>query len=92
MSYFYLKQNVSETGFCLHLQAKHTQLGLIYRASPDLWRGMVGGGRERDIFFLMATLIHERVGCAVQRTPMNVNNLCYTLRKCTSGFQCHTKE
>jgi hypothetical protein len=29
-------QNVSETGFCLRLQAKRTQLGPIDSASPDL--------------------------------------------------------
>jgi hypothetical protein len=29
----YLKRNVSETGFCLRLQAKPTQLGPIDRAS-----------------------------------------------------------
>jgi hypothetical protein len=30
------KHNVSETGFCLRLQVKPTQLGLIDRASPYL--------------------------------------------------------
>jgi hypothetical protein len=33
---FYLKSNVSETGFCLHLQVKPTQLDTIDRASPYL--------------------------------------------------------
>jgi hypothetical protein len=28
------KHNVSETGICLRLQVKSTQLGQIYRASP----------------------------------------------------------
>jgi hypothetical protein len=32
---FYIsKHSISETGFCLHLQVKPTQLGLIGRASP----------------------------------------------------------
>jgi hypothetical protein len=31
--YIYLKRNVSETGFCLRLQVKTTQLGLIDRIS-----------------------------------------------------------
>jgi hypothetical protein len=31
------KHNVSETGFCLRLQIKLTQLGPINRASPHLW-------------------------------------------------------
>jgi hypothetical protein len=31
---FYLKHNVSETGFCLRLQVKPTQLGPIDRTSP----------------------------------------------------------
>jgi hypothetical protein len=36
---FYLKtHNISETGFCLRLQVKPTQLGLIDRASPYLQR------------------------------------------------------
>jgi hypothetical protein len=35
-SCFYLKHNVSETGFCLHLQVEPTQLVLINRASPCL--------------------------------------------------------
>jgi hypothetical protein len=30
------KHNISETGFCLHLQVKPTQLGQISRASPYL--------------------------------------------------------
>jgi hypothetical protein len=30
------KHNVSEAGFCLHLQVKPTQLGPIHRASPYL--------------------------------------------------------
>lgn len=33
----YLKCNVSEFGFCLHLQVKPTQLYPISRASPYLW-------------------------------------------------------
>jgi hypothetical protein len=35
-SHFYLKHNVSKTGFCLHLQVKRTPLGPIDRASPYL--------------------------------------------------------
>jgi hypothetical protein len=34
-SCFYFKQNVSETGFCLHLQVKATQLGPIDTAGSD---------------------------------------------------------
>jgi hypothetical protein len=33
---FYLKHNVSETGFCLHLHVEPTQLGPVDRASPYL--------------------------------------------------------
>jgi hypothetical protein len=33
---FYLKHNVLETGFCLRLQVKPTQLSPINRASPCL--------------------------------------------------------
>jgi hypothetical protein len=33
---FILQNNVSETGFCRHLQLKPTQLGPINRASPYL--------------------------------------------------------
>jgi hypothetical protein len=36
--YIFLKHNVSETGFCLHLQVKPTQLGPMNRASPYLWK------------------------------------------------------
>jgi hypothetical protein len=32
------KHNVSETGFCLHLQVKPTLLGPINSASPYIWR------------------------------------------------------
>jgi hypothetical protein len=32
----YISKNVSETGSCLHLQVKRTQLGPINRASPYL--------------------------------------------------------
>jgi hypothetical protein len=35
-SCFYLKINFSDTGFCLRLQVKRTQLGRIGRASPYL--------------------------------------------------------
>jgi hypothetical protein len=35
---FYLKHNVSETGFSLRLQVEPTQLGPIDRASPYLRR------------------------------------------------------
>jgi hypothetical protein len=35
-SCFYLKHNVSDTGFCLRLQVKPTPLGSIDRASPYL--------------------------------------------------------
>jgi hypothetical protein len=35
-SIYISKHNVSETGFCLHLQVKPTQLGPIDRASPYL--------------------------------------------------------
>jgi hypothetical protein len=34
LSHLYLKHNVSETGFCIHFQAKPTQLGPVDRASP----------------------------------------------------------
>jgi hypothetical protein len=34
---FYLKLNVSETGFCPRLQVEPTQLGAIDRASLSLW-------------------------------------------------------
>jgi hypothetical protein len=30
---FYLKHDVSETGFCLCLQVEHTQMGTVKRAS-----------------------------------------------------------
>jgi hypothetical protein len=30
---FYLKYDVSETGFCFHLQVKPTQMGLLYRVT-----------------------------------------------------------
>jgi hypothetical protein len=30
---YYLKHNISETGFCLGLHVESTQLGPIYRAS-----------------------------------------------------------
>jgi hypothetical protein len=33
---FYLKHNVSETGFCLHLQVDPSQLGSIDKDSPYL--------------------------------------------------------
>jgi hypothetical protein len=33
---FILQNKVSETGYCLRLQVKPTQLGLVDRASPDL--------------------------------------------------------
>jgi hypothetical protein len=36
-SCFYLKHNISETGFSLCLQVKPNQLGPIVRASPYLW-------------------------------------------------------
>jgi hypothetical protein len=35
-SFHFSKHNVSDTGFCLRLQVKPTQLGLIDRASPYL--------------------------------------------------------
>jgi hypothetical protein len=35
-SYFYLKQNVSKTGFCPYLQVEPTQLGPVDRVSPYL--------------------------------------------------------
>jgi hypothetical protein len=34
---YFPEHNVSETGFCLRLQVKHTQLGPIDRANPYLW-------------------------------------------------------
>jgi hypothetical protein len=34
--FLFKTHNVSETGFCLHLQVKPTQLGPIDRASPSL--------------------------------------------------------
>jgi hypothetical protein len=37
-SCFYLKHNVSETGFCLHLRVRPTQLGPIGRASRYIRR------------------------------------------------------
>jgi hypothetical protein len=33
---YFSKLSVSETGFCLRLQVRPTQLGPIYRASPHL--------------------------------------------------------
>jgi hypothetical protein len=36
-SVFYLKHNVSETGFCLLLQVEPTQLGPINRNNLYLW-------------------------------------------------------
>jgi hypothetical protein len=36
----YFSNNVSETGFCLRLQVKPTQLGPIDRAIPHLRKGM----------------------------------------------------
>jgi hypothetical protein len=45
--FFYLKQNVSETGFCLRLQVKPTQLGLIERDNLSLsGQQFVSGDRD----------------------------------------------
>lgn len=65
----------------LHLQVKPMQLGPIDRASLNLCRGKERGDRERERFILMGTIIHKTVRCGVQRTTINVINLCYTLRK-----------
>jgi hypothetical protein len=43
-SCFYLKHNVSETGFCLRLQVKPTQLNQIDRASPYLRTNFLSRG------------------------------------------------
>jgi hypothetical protein len=34
--FYLLKHNISETGFCLHVEVKPTQLGPVNRASPYL--------------------------------------------------------
>jgi hypothetical protein len=39
---YFQEHNVSETGFCLRLQVKPTQLGPIDRASPYLRTQIVG--------------------------------------------------
>jgi hypothetical protein len=39
---YFLKHNVSETGFCLRLQVKPTQLGPVVRAVPYLRWSVTG--------------------------------------------------
>jgi hypothetical protein len=36
-SVFYLKHNISVTGFCLRIQVEPTQLDTVDRTSPCLW-------------------------------------------------------
>jgi hypothetical protein len=40
---YFSKHNFSETGFCLHLQAKPTQLGPINKGSPCIRTGLQRG-------------------------------------------------
>jgi hypothetical protein len=66
---YFSKHNVSETGFCLRLQVKPTQLGPIDRASPCLvyirWNLMV---IIRDEFWKMRkeTVVVAVLTCDVQ--------------------------
>jgi hypothetical protein len=45
--FFYLKHNVSETGFCLHLQAEPGQFGPKHRAGPETLFG------DRDYLYVL---------------------------------------
>jgi hypothetical protein len=50
------KPNVSETGFCLHLQVKPTQLGPIDRASPYLRRRWI---MSKNVIFVLMYHHHK---------------------------------
>jgi hypothetical protein len=50
-SVYITKHNVSETGFCLRLHVKPTQLGPLDRASPYLRLGIETESNLRNIMF-----------------------------------------
>jgi hypothetical protein len=54
---FYLKHNVSEAGFCLRLQIKHTPLGPIDRDSPYLRTGW--WIMSRNVIFILMYRSHK---------------------------------
>jgi hypothetical protein len=71
---FYLKHDISETGYCLRLQVVSTQMTLTYRVSPRLQFDDTSFARKKkcDLECHSCYFVHERTGSV---TPQSLSQI-----------------
>jgi hypothetical protein len=80
---YILKHNVSETGFCLRLHVKPTQLGSIDRAGPEIGTSSVDWAQLNRFYMKTETesSLRNVVFSIINKTMANVqkHNICSTV-------------